>query len=123
MYGGVADPVWKLDVSNSAFDFCFGQEENLNAWSKCGAAPLTRCCLENHSQVRREMGDNDDATNKMMQDIQTANEISTHFLMAHGYNGEAFKAMVNKVKKVGVTAKHSMERINMIANVTNHGSM
>mgnify|MGYP006187181151 FL=1 len=37
MYGGVADPVWKLDVSKSAFDFCFGQEENLNAWSKYNA--------------------------------------------------------------------------------------
>ena len=69
------------------------------------------------------MGDDDDATNQMMQEIQTANDISTHFLTCYGYNGDAFKATVNKVKKVGVTAKHSMERINMIAKATNHGSM
>ena len=122
VFGGT-DPVSQFVVSESAFEFGFSREKNLNAWSKCGAAPLTRCCLENHSQVRREMGDDNDATNKMMQDIQTANDISTHFLTAHGYNGEAFKATVNKVKKVGVTAKHSMERINMIAKATNHGSM
>ncbi len=122
VFGGI-DPVSQFVVSESAFEFGFSREKNLNAWSKCGAAPLTRCCLENHSQVRREMGDDDDATNKMMQDIQTANDISTHFLTAHGYNGEAFKATVNKVKKVGVTAKHSMKPINMIAKATNHGSM
>ena len=69
------------------------------------------------------MRDDNNATNKMMQDIQTVNDISTHFLTAHGYNGEAFKATVNKVKKVGVAAKHSMGRINMIAKATNHGSM
>ena len=66
-------------VVESAFEFGFSQENNLNSWRKCGAAPLTRCCLENHSQVRREMGDNNDRTNQMMQDIQTANDISTHF--------------------------------------------
>jgi hypothetical protein len=122
VFGGT-DPVSQFVVSESAFEFGFSRDKNLNAWSKCGAAPLTRCCLENHSKVRREMGDDDDATNKMMQDIQTANDISTHFLTAHGYNGEAFKATVNEVKKVGVTAKHSMERINLIAEATNHGSM
>ena len=52
----------------------------------------------------------------MMQDIQTANDKSTHFLTAHGYYGGAFKVTVNK-------AKHSMQRINMIAEATNHGSM
>ena len=110
-------------VVSSAFEFGFIQENNLNAWRKCGAAPLTRCCLENHSQVRREMGDNNDRTNQMMQDIQTANDISTHFLTANGYNGDALKAMMKKVKQVAVTAKHAEECINMIAEATNHGSM
>ena len=70
----------------------------MNAWSKCGAAPLTKCCLENHSQVRREIGDDDNATNQMMQEIQMANDISTHFLTSHGYNGDACKATVKKVE-------------------------
>ena len=118
VFGGT-DPVSQFVVSESAFEFGFSREKNLNAWGKCGAAPLTRCCLENHSQVRREMGYDKDATNKMMEDIQTANDISTHFLTAHGYNSEAFKVTVNKVKRVGVTAKHSMQRINMIAEAKN----
>eukprot|EP00804_Cyclotella_cryptica_P002589 CCRYP_010430-RA/>CCRYP_010430-RA protein AED:0.08 eAED:0.03 QI:0/0/0/1/0/0/2/0/413 len=100
VFGGT-DPVSQFVVSESAFEFGFSRDKNLNAWSKCSAAPLTRCCLENHSKVRREMGDDDDATIKMMQDIQTANDIRTHFLTAHGYNGEAFKGTANKVKKVG----------------------
>ena len=78
---------------------------------------------QNHSQVRREMGDDDDATNQMMQEIQTANDISTHFLTCHGYNGDAFKATVKKVERVSMMAKHSDERINMIAEATSHGSM
>ena len=121
VFGGT-DPI-SLFVVESAFEFGFSREKNLNAWSKCGAAPLTRCCLENHSQVRREMGDDNDATNQMMQEIQTANDISTHFLTAHGYNGDVLKAMVKKVKRVAVTAKHSEERINMIGEMTNHGPM
>ncbi len=103
VFGGT-DPISRF-VVESAFEFGFSPEKNLNAWSKCGAAPLTRCCLKNHSHVRSEIGDDDDATNQMMQEIQTANDISTHFLTAHGYNGDAFKATVNKVKRMSVTAK------------------
>ena len=69
------------------------------------------------------MGDDDDATNQMMQKIQTANDISTHFLTCHGYNSDAFKATVKKVERVSMTAKHSDEQINMIAEATNHRSM
>ena len=53
---------------------------------------------QNHSKVRREMGDNHDTTNQMVQDIQTAHDISTHFLTANGYNSDALKVMVKKVK-------------------------
>ena len=52
-----------------------------------------------------------------------ANNISTHFLTANGYNSDALKEMVKKVKPVAVTAKHSEQRINVIAVATNHGSM
>ena len=61
VFGGI-EPVLQF-VVESAFEFGFIQEKNLNAWRKCGAAPLTRCCLKNHSQVRREMGDDHDTTN------------------------------------------------------------
>ncbi len=64
VFGGT-DPI-SLFVVESAFEFGFSQEKNLNSWSKCGAAPLTRCCLKNHSQVRREIGDNNNATNQVM---------------------------------------------------------
>ena len=59
----------------------------------------------------------------MMQEIQTGNDISTHFLTCYGYNGDAFKVSVKKVEQVSVMVKHSDEWINMIAEATNHGSM
>ena len=121
VFGGT-DPVSQFVVSESAFEFGFSRGK-FECMEQGGATPLTRCCLENHSQVRREIGDDDDATNQMMQEIQMANDISTHFLKSHGYNGDAFKATVKKVERVSVTAKHSEERINMIAEATNHGSM
>ena len=64
------------------------------------------------------MGADDDATNQMMQEIQTANDISTHFLTCYGSNGDAFKVTVKKVEQVSVMAKHSDEWINMIAEAT-----
>jgi hypothetical protein len=59
------------------------------------------------------MGDEDNAKNQMMQEIQTANDISTH-LTTHGHNGNGFKVTVNKVKWQAVMAKRSKECINMI---------
>ena len=56
--------------------------------------------VRHYSQVAvskiTEMGDDDDATNQMMQEIQTTNDISTHFLTSHGYNSDAVKVTVKK---------------------------
>jgi hypothetical protein len=64
VFGG-ADPISQF-VVESALHFGFRREKNLGAWSKCGAAPITRCCFKNHSQVRRELGADYDATNCMI---------------------------------------------------------
>ncbi len=90
VFGGT-DPISGVVVPCSAFDIAFYKEQNLAVWEKCGAAPLTRACLQNNSQVRREMGDDDNATNMAMVHIQESNNVSTHFLSCNGYNGNAFK--------------------------------
>ena len=64
VFGGT-DPISQF-VVESALQFGFSQEKNPNAWSRCGAAQITRCCLKNHIKVRGEMGDDDDAANHMM---------------------------------------------------------
>ena len=98
VFGGM-DPVSKVVVSESAFDVAFSKDRNCEVWKKVGAAPLTRACLQNHNQVRREMGDAEDATNNIMQLIQSTNNLSTFFLKEHGFDSDVLKASIKKVKK------------------------
>jgi len=82
-----------------AFDTGFSKEQNCAVWEKCGATPLTRASLQNNLHVRRELGDNDDATNIVMLHIQESNNVSTHFLLRIGYNGKVFKNTIKKVNR------------------------
>ena len=43
------------------------------------------------------MGDDEDATNMAMVHIQESNNVSTHFLLCNGYNGNALKDTIKKV--------------------------
>jgi hypothetical protein len=122
VFGGT-DPISGVVVPCSAFDVAFSKERNCAVWEKCGAAPLTRACLQNNSQVRREMGDDEDATNMAMVHIQESNNVSTHFLLCNGYNGNAFKDTIKKVSRKSVTVRHSSERIEKIQRATTHGNL
>ena len=99
VFGGI-DPVSKVVVSESAFDIAFSKERNCEVWKKVGAAPLTRACLQNHNQVRREMGDAKDTANNTMQLIQpqtAINNMSTFFLMEHLLNSEVLEASIKNM--------------------------
>ena len=69
------------------------------------------------------MGDGDKATNIAMVHIQESNNVSTHFLLCNGYNGNAFKDIVKKVNRKSVTVRHSTERIEKIQQATPHGNL
>ena len=122
VFGGT-DPISSAVVLCSAFDMGFSKEQNCAVWEKCGAAPLTRACLQNNSQVRREIGDDDDAANTAMTRIQESNNVSTHFLSRNGFDGNVFKDNVKKVSRKSVTVWHSMERIEKIQQATTHGNL
>ncbi len=77
VFGGT-DPVSDVGVPCSTFDMGFSKEQNCAVWAKCGAAPLNRACLQNNFQVRREMGDDDNATNTAMLHIQESKNVSTY---------------------------------------------
>jgi hypothetical protein len=87
---------------------------------KNGTAPLTHACLQNHSQVRREIGDDDYAANTAMTHIQESNNVSTHFLSHNGFDGHAFKDNIKKLGRKSVMVRHSIERIEK--NPTSHYS-
>eukprot|EP00804_Cyclotella_cryptica_P024959 CCRYP_015507-RC/>CCRYP_015507-RC protein AED:0.06 eAED:0.04 QI:0/0/0/1/0/0/2/0/553 len=116
-------PPWMVGIVCSAFDIGFSKEQNCAVWKKCGAAPLTRACLQNNSQVRREIGDDDDAANTAMTHIQESNNISTHFLSRNGFDGNVFKDNIKKVSRKSVTVRHSTERIEKNQQATTHGNL
>ena len=122
VFGGT-DPISGVVVLCSAFDMGSSKEQNCAVWEKCGAAPLICACLQNNSQVRREISDDDDAANTAMTRIQEANNVSTHFLSRNGFDGNVFKDNVKKVGRKSVTVRHSMERIEKIQQATTHNNL
>jgi hypothetical protein len=122
VFGGT-NPIYGVVVPCSAFDIAFSRERNCAVWEKCGAAPLTRACPQNNSRVRREMGDDEDATNMAMVHIQESNNVSTHFSLCNGCDDNAFKDTIKKVSRKSVTVRHSTERIEKIHQATTHGNL
>ena len=122
VFGGT-DPISGVFVPCSAFDVAFSRECNCAVWEKCGTTSLTQACLQNNSQVRRELCNDEDATNMAMVHIQESNNVSTHFLLRNGYNGNAFKDTVKKVNRRLVMVWHSTERIEKIQQATTHGNL
>eukprot|EP00985_Skeletonema_marinoi_P029903 scaffold29589_cov171-Skeletonema_marinoi.AAC.1 len=99
-------------------------KQNKRVWLICGAAPITRSPLKNHPQVRREVGDEDDAFNEMMRHMQSTNDLSTLFLTTAGFDGSAFKVQIAKKKEQKqITVRHSQERIDTISNQSTHGGL
>ena len=119
VFGGI-NPISKVVVLESAFDFAFSKERN---FEEGGCTPLTWACLQNHNQVCWEMGDTKDATNNTMQLIQSTNGLSTFFLKEHGFNSDVLKASIKKVKRQFVTVRHSQEQIHEISQATTHGNL
>ncbi|KAL7490610.1 hypothetical protein ACHAWT_000174 [Skeletonema menzelii] len=121
VFGG-KDPVSKHVIETCAFTVGFCREQNIGAWLKCGAAPLTRTPLDGHPKVRRELNDADDGFNAMMREIQAGNISSTILLCRHGYNGQVFEATIKKKREQrAVTEEHSQERIDLLAKAKTHG--
>ena len=54
--------------------------------------------------------------------IQESNNVSTHFLLRNGYDGNAFKDTIKKVSRKSVTLRHSTERIERIQQATTNGN-
>ena len=69
------------------------------------------------------MGDDEDATNMAMVHIQESNNVSTHFLLCNGYNGNAFKDTIKKVSRKSVTVRHLSERIEKVQRATTNGNL
>ena len=73
VFGG-CDPETEFIVT-SAFQEGFNHAQNIRAWEKVGAVPLSRKCLES-KKVRRSIGDGDDEQQALVHLIQEHNTLA-----------------------------------------------
>jgi hypothetical protein len=111
VFGG-EDPETGLIVG-SAFDKRFSKVNNIKAWEKVGAVPLSRKCLQS-PKVRRSIGDGDDDQQALVQLIVEHNVIACNALSLECYNSDTMKVTLKPVNHTTVvTVPHSQERIDV----------
>ena len=110
-----------------AFQAGFSKEQNLSAWRKVGAAPLTRACLQDE-QVRHDVCENneEDPMSAELRKIQAMNNSSVYFLNSLGYNGNALMAklqerLTTETVRANVTQLYSSEWLQALAEASMHG--
>ena len=121
VFGGVDQ---EMDVTiESAFEQGFSRVNCRRAWEKVGAAPLTRFCLSN-KKVRRSLGDGSEDFQRLLLNIQDANDIATHALKAGGSNGDTLKVIITEIPTTErITEEHSEERHAAITKATTSGKL
>ena len=113
------------------FAYSFDKKSNHCNWTKVGAAAIifngecegtdTQDCLMNN-RAHRELGDATGKTNRMMVEIQEANNLTVCFLDVRGYEGDLFKIKIKEVKfHTLVTVPNSKERTEALSKATGHG--
>jgi hypothetical protein len=121
VFGG-KDPKTGLIVG-SAFAKGFSTVNNIKAWEKVGAVPLSRKCLQSPKD-RRSIRDGDDDQQALVQLIVEHNVIACNALLLKGYNGDMMKVTLKPVQRTTVvTVPHSQERIDMLSQAKTHGSI
>jgi hypothetical protein len=110
-------------VMGSAFQEGFNIPQNLNAWAKVLAVPLTRACLQN-PKVRRSIGDGTDEQQAMALLIQEHNAMACTALSLAGYNGDIMKLELKPAASTSVvTVAHSQVRIELLSQAKSHGNI
>ena len=121
VFGGV-DPETNI-VVQSAFEEGFSREGCKNAWSKVGAAPLTRSCLTD-KKVRKSLGDGNVDFQQLLLNIQDANDVATHALTSGGYNGNALKRTIVEIPTLQqITEENSKDRYDILMKANTHGKL
>ena len=90
VFGGV-DEDTRLEL-DSAFEFGFSREWCLDSWTKIGADPLTRKCLD-EPQVRKSIHMDTDYA-QLVNAVQEANEYTVYALTEGGYKGLMLQSLV-----------------------------
>ncbi len=121
VFGG-EDPETGLIVG-SAFEKGFSKAQNIGAWEKVGAVPLSRKCLSS-SKVRRLIGDGDDDQQVLVHLFVEHNVIACNALTLEGYNGDVMKITLKPIECTNViTAPHTQDRIELLSQAKAHDNI
>ncbi len=121
VFGG-EDPETGLIVG-LAFQRGFSHEQNIKAWEKVGAVPLSRRCLQS-PKVRCSIGDGNDDQQALVHLIVEHNTIACNALSLEGFNGGVMKVTLKPVQHTNiVTAPHTQERIELLSQAKTHSNI
>ncbi len=103
-------------IVGSAFQRGFSHEQNVKAWEKVGAVPLSRRCLSS-PKVRRSIGDGTDNQQALVYLLVEHNTIACNALTLEGFNGDVMKVTLKPLERTNaVTAPHTQERIELLSD-------
>jgi hypothetical protein len=121
VFGG-CNPETELIV-RSAFQEGFSHTQNIRAWEKVGAVPLSRKCLKS-KKVRLLIGDGDEEQQALVYLIQEHNTLACTALTLAGYNDQFMqvKAKPTTSTKV-ITLPHTQEQIELLSKAKKHGQI
>ena len=110
-------------IVESAFAKGFSKIQNIKAWEKVGAVPLSRKCLQS-PKVRRSIGDGDDDQQALVHLIVEHNVIACNALTLEGFNGDNMKITLKSIERTTVlTVPHPQERIQLLSQAKTHGNI
>jgi hypothetical protein len=107
-------------IVGSSFQRGFSHEQNVKAWEKVGAVPLSRRCLSS-PKVRRSIGDGTDNQQALVYLLVEHNTIACNALTLEGFNDDVMKVTLKPVERTNVvTAPHTQERIELLSQAKTH---
>jgi hypothetical protein len=121
VFGG-EDPETGLIVG-LAFQHGFSHAQNICAWEKVGAVPLSRKCLSS-PKVRHSIGNGNDDQQALVHLINEHNVIACNALSLEGCNCDVVKITLKPIEqKHVVTAPHMHNWIELLSQAKTHGSI
>jgi hypothetical protein len=110
-------------VVASAFEQGFSKAQNIRAWEKVEAVPLSRKCLQS-PKVRHSIGDGIDNQQLLVYLLIGHNVITCNTLTMEGYNDDVMKITLKPIKHTAVvTLPHTQDQIELLSQAKSHGNI
>ncbi len=101
----------------------FSHAQNIRAWEKVGAVPLSRKCLSS-PKIRCLIVDGNDDQQALVHLIIEHSIIACKVLLLEGYNGDMMTIMLKPIKQThAITTPHTHNWIELLSQAKTHSSV